>query len=243
MDNLYQIFINYAKMIFDQMNDLENGECNPDNKLLYYETSDCDSKLNIEKAHGGYICGEDKKWDTNNCIASYCDIGYILNDDKTKCIPDPCENIILKEISINNDKDIDFTIEPNNSYIFTIDKENTSYYFISDHELLFYTMNQTNHIMESVKNGIEFKYKDKIYANYYVNISKSINISIKINNNPSDDSKGDNGGLSGGIIALIIIGSVVLLLFILLIIICICKKKKVSNLEIEDRSELLNTQE
>ena len=92
-DSIYDRFINEAQRIFNKYNDLENGECNPDNKILYYETDECDSKLNIEKAHGGYLCGADGKWDKNTCIASYCDQGYILNDERTECIVDPCEEI------------------------------------------------------------------------------------------------------------------------------------------------------
>ena len=67
---------------------------------LYYETSDCDSKINIDKAHWGYICGDDGKWDKNNCIPAYCDEGYYLNDNRTECIKDPCDNIKLNEITI-----------------------------------------------------------------------------------------------------------------------------------------------
>ena len=106
-----------------------------------------------------------------NVQQAYCDLGYILNDDKTECIKGPCENVILREIPINNDENIDYLIEPNKAYIFTIDKEKNSYYFISEHELLFYILNKDNHIMEPAKNGTEFKYKDKIYANYYLNIT------------------------------------------------------------------------
>ena len=80
---------------------MENGKCNPDNKYLYYETSECDSKLNIDNAHGGYLCGSDGKWDKNNCIAAYCDEGYILNDERNKCIKNYCDEISVVEKSIS----------------------------------------------------------------------------------------------------------------------------------------------
>ena len=67
-DEIYDRFIQEANSIFKKYNDLENGECNPDNKYLYYETSDCDSKINIDKAHGGYVCGNDGKWNKNNML-------------------------------------------------------------------------------------------------------------------------------------------------------------------------------
>ena len=65
-DNRYQRFMDEAKRIFTKY----EKECNPANNFLYKETEECDSKINIPKAHGGYICGEDGKWDTNQCIAS-----------------------------------------------------------------------------------------------------------------------------------------------------------------------------
>ena len=35
-DGIYDRFIEEAKRIFDNYNDLENGQCNPDNKFLFY---------------------------------------------------------------------------------------------------------------------------------------------------------------------------------------------------------------
>ena len=49
-DTYYERFIKEAKSIFDRYN--AKNECNPDNELLYYETSECDSKINIEHGHG-----------------------------------------------------------------------------------------------------------------------------------------------------------------------------------------------
>ena len=43
-DRIYNRFIKEAKIIFKKYND--NGECNPDNKYLYFETINCDSKIN-----------------------------------------------------------------------------------------------------------------------------------------------------------------------------------------------------
>ena len=193
-DEIYSRFIDTAKLIFNKYNDLK--ECNPDNKFLYFETNECDAKLNIEKAHGGYLCGINGKWNTSNCIAAYCDQGYILNDDRTKCIRDPCQDIELKEISINSKKDIDYIIEPNKTYIFTIEKDNYLYYFYSEFEKFFYIFNK-KHVLESVKNGTEFKIKNKIYVDYYVNITKNTIIKIKaVNLTPddSDETDSDNPG-------------------------------------------------
>ena len=239
-DRIYNRFIKEAKRIFEKYND--NGECNPDNKYLYFETSDCDSKINISKAHGGYICGTDGKWDKNNCIAAYCDDGYYLNDNRTECIKDPCDNIKLNEITINEEKEKEYIIEPNNTYIFTIEKENYLYSFYSELEPFIYIMNK-NHILEAAKNGTKFKNGEKIYINYYLNITENINISIKAEydgpKNKEDDDKGK--GLPTHIIVLIIVGSLIVLIIIIIIIICvISKKKKVSNSEIEEKTQQLN---
>ena len=238
-DAKYDRFINVAKSIFDKYNDLENGECNPENKYLYFETNDCDSKLNIDKAHGGYLCGENGKWDINNCIVAYCDQGYYLNDDRTECIKNPCEEIKLKQISINEEKDNIFDIEPNNTYIFTIETKNKSYYFYSEIENLFYVMNNA-HILKPSPNGTEFTYQDKIYVNYFVNITENTTLSIVLKNKHNNDDS-DKNGLSTGILVLIIVGSaLVLIIIIVLIVICVSRKNKLSNSEIEEKTQQLN---
>ena len=246
-DGIYNRFINESKRIFKKYNDLENGECNPDNKFLYYETSDCDSKINISKAHGGYICGDDRKWDKNNCIPAYCDEGYYLNDNRTECIKNPCDNIKLNEIIINEENSKEFIIKPNNTYIFTIEKENYSYYFYSKLEPFIYVLND-HHILESVKNGTKFNNKDKIYINYYVNITEEIHITVKVENDGKENDDKDKNkkkeekeGLSTGIIVLIVVGSLIgLSIIILIIFILISKKKKITNEEIEEKSEQLS---
>ena len=88
-DDEYDRFIQTAEEIFSKYN--EDMQCNPDNKLLYYETDECDSKLNIEHGHGGYICNEEGLWDTDNCVLKYCDEEYILDIQNKKCIKVPCE--------------------------------------------------------------------------------------------------------------------------------------------------------
>ena len=268
MDAIYNRFINVAKTIFDKYNDLENGECNPDNKYLYYETSECDSILGIDKAHGGYLCGQNGKWDKNKCIAAYCDSGYILSDDRKKCTKDPCEQISLEQISLNEKKNYTFTIEPNKSYIFAIEPKNYTYNFYSEIESLFYFLND-DHILELSPNGIEFTYPEKIYVNYFVNITENTTISIIFKNegdeeessdeeensdeeeseyeeeSDNDDSKhnkqDDKKGLTTGILVLIIVGSVlVVALIIIIIIVFVSRRKKMSNEDIGKKTEKLN---
>jgi hypothetical protein len=88
----FDIFINDSLKIFEKY----KTQCNPDNKKLLLITSECDGKFG-EHAHGGYECGDDGLW-TNNCVASYCDIGYVYDFDKKICVENVCkpENVFLK---------------------------------------------------------------------------------------------------------------------------------------------------
>ena len=232
-DSKYDRFVKEAQRIFEKYNDLDNGECNPNNTLLFYQTSDCDSKLGIEKAHGGYLCGSNGKWDKDNCIATYCDKGYILNDDRTKCIEDPCEKITLKEIPIKEDKELEFVIEPNNTYIFKIENEKNLYKFNSEIEKFFYVYND-NHILEAVNKEKTFKKDDKIYVNYFVNITENHTVKVTI----SEDDKEDE--LPGWALLIIMLGSLsLLLIFIIVIVVYIHMKKKGVQESVDDKEENL----
>ena len=180
-DFLYNQFIQEAKIIFNKYNDLSNGQCNPDNKYLYYETHDCDSILNIEHAHGGYVCNSEGKWDKTKCIAAYCDVGFILNDERTKCEEDPCEKYILNEISFKDSNKSEFIIEPDNIYIFKNFIENASLYIHTNFDKpLFYKYNLA-HVMEEINITNPINEKDVIYVNFYMNISNSVTIIINQN--------------------------------------------------------------
>ena len=188
-DEYYERFIYEAKSIFEDYN--ENNKCNPENKFLYYETIECDSKINIEHGHGGYLCGSDGTWDTSNCILAYCDVGYILNDEKNKCIEDPCESIILNNITLNCEKEIiEYEIEPNQAYIFTIDDNNgnCSCTFYSELDNFFFTYDDKK-ILKPVKNGTVFKGGDNIYSNIYLNTTENIKINIKAKNGDKEEGE------------------------------------------------------
>jgi hypothetical protein len=244
-DSIYDRFVKEAKQIFNKYNNIE-GECNPDNKYLYFETEECDSKLNIDHAHGGYLCGNDSKWNKTNCIAAYCDKDYILNDERTECIKNPCDNLILNEISINGENTTTFDIKPKNIYIFKIENNNNiSYIFSSDYkEKLFYIYNE-DHILESVNNGTNFINKDKIYVNFYTNITETIQIQIEpIKNNDDDDDEKDDKkeGLSKTALALIIVGSIIVVIIIILVlVIIISKNKRMKDSEIEEKTQSLTS--
>ena len=83
-DNLDN-FIDKGKEIFEKY----KNKCNPNNENIVLVSSDCDGKFENKYTHGGFKCGENKEWSTI-CKASYCDIGYILDEQKNKCIADIC---------------------------------------------------------------------------------------------------------------------------------------------------------
>ena len=241
-DSLYNLFIHEAKKIFDKYNDLNNGQCNPSNKYLYYEAKECNDILNIEHAHGGYICGSDGKWNKSKCIAAYCDIGYILNDERIKCEEDPCEKYKLIEISFKDENKSEFIIEPDNVYIFKNFKENISLYIHTDFEKpLFYKYNN-EHTLEKIDYLDPINENDIIYANFYMNISKNVKININNNipdgkdNNRNKDNSSKNNNLPTYAIILIAISIIIFVLAIFFIIMKIIKKK--NNMSINDLSNI-----
>jgi hypothetical protein len=167
-DELYDKFINESKTIFDKYN--KDEKCNIENKFLFYETDKCDEQLNIEKAHGGYTCGNDGKWNKTHCIPAYCDIGYELNNERTECIKDPCQSINLQTRQIKFIKETEeIEIEPKNLYIIEINKKNINFSVYSDIENLIFIYN-FNHILEPINSGTILN-ENKIYVNFYLNIT------------------------------------------------------------------------
>jgi hypothetical protein len=221
-DEIYDRFINEADKIFKKYNDLENGECNPDNKYLFYETSDCDSKLNIENAHGGYLCGTDKKWDKNNCIAAYCDDGYILNDERTKCNKDLCEEINVVEKTLNITEQEELIIEPKTFYLFNIDdNDQNSYYFLSEQDNFMYYYNSSSRDKVFINNQTLIEGGNGIYINYYLNISQKSKLIVNKNTNSTNYNYFNaypkkSKKLAAWKIVLIVIGSLLAIIIMLL---------------------------
>ena len=245
-DSLLDYFVKESQSIFQQFNNLE-GICNPNNTLLYYETSDCDSMINIEHAHGGYICNSQGKWDTTKCIAAYCDEGYILNNEKTQCIKDPCQKYNLQNITIKEENETEYIIEPDNVYIFTIENKNSNYTFKTNIERLLFTYYGNDHTLKPV-NSTLFKNGDQIYVNFYMNITKNVTIKVKPGNeeepipyDPDNKSDDKSTGLSKELKIIIIVSSIVVLIIIIIIlIICIRKKKEESSSDLDEKTKELN---
>ena len=92
----FDTFIDNSLEIFEKY----KTRCNPNNKKLLLITDKCDK--NFEKhTHGGYECGNNGYW-SDNCVASYCDIGYIFDHEKKKCIENICapEDIFMMFIIV-----------------------------------------------------------------------------------------------------------------------------------------------
>ena len=98
--NLYEVFneSNYEVFINESIAILNNykNSCNPDNKKLILIKNECDKSFENTFTHGGYQCGENGTW-IEKCVASYCDIGYIFDHNKHKCIIDVCSKANNKD--------------------------------------------------------------------------------------------------------------------------------------------------
>ena len=185
-DDEYDRFIKTAEKYFKKYN--EDHQCNPDNKYLFYETEECNSKLNVEHGHGGYICNDEGFWDTDNCVLKYCDEGYILDFKNNKCIKDPCEKFEIKNITVNCDENLDYEIEPDTGYIFNVKDENNqncSLYFFSEYENFFYTINRSKNY-GPVENGTKISNGKSIYSNLFLNNSEIVKILIRNTSNASN---------------------------------------------------------
>ena len=95
-----------------------------------------------------------------------------------------------------------------------------------------------------MNNGTKFTNFDKIYFNYYLNITEKTTISIKIENNVKpdpvtdgpkggDDKVPEKSGLSTLAIVLIVVGCVLVVIIVLVVVIVVLKKKKLSSNDIE----------
>jgi len=83
----YDKFINESYKIFEKY----KTKCNPNNKKLVLLTDKCNGKFGNNYTYGGYKCGKDGYW-TEECVASYCEFGYIFDYNSNECIVDVCSD-------------------------------------------------------------------------------------------------------------------------------------------------------
>ena len=135
-DDLYEEFIKYGKEIHDKYN---NGNyCNSKNEKLLLHVNNCTVK-GKEHAYGGYRCNSDKnEWNTNECQAYYCDIGYYYNQYEQKCLED-CSFTDTKSYLIFDDiKDKLYIIEKNitTSFLFIVENSKEYFFYNSSENLI-----------------------------------------------------------------------------------------------------------
>ena len=226
-DNKYDIFIEKAKDIFKKYNN--DGKCNPNNtKLVFDNDTNCFTFQDDKFAHGGYKCGQDGKW-SSVCQKYYCDLGYYYNIYKGNCLRDYCTNE-PKEINIilndTYEKTIILNTENNDEYIFTINSTNFSYSFETNQTGFIYFDKNTLCPASFIVKKDEPNHKNKIYVNYYKNITEEeISIIIKSSEISNSKSKEEKGGIEGWAIALIIIGGLIVVGIIIFIFIKIRNSK------------------
>ena len=80
----YETFINQSLKIFN------NTKCYKNNVIKFSE--ECDKNFKNNYTHGGYACNEDGTW-SSVCVEAYCDLGYIFDKERKKCIKDVCSSI------------------------------------------------------------------------------------------------------------------------------------------------------
>ena len=103
----YDKFVSSAKEIINKY----KTECNPDNKKLLLIDENCDKSFKNNYTHGGYQCGSDGKWNKTKCVASYCDLGFIFDQMKKKCVVDYCSEMSQGRVI---DDETEEEEEPNN---------------------------------------------------------------------------------------------------------------------------------
>ena len=228
-DDKYDIFIKKAEEIFSKYN--EQGKCNPNNtKLILDNDTNCAQFDDDTLAHGGYKCGSDGYW-SSTCQKYYCELGYYYNVYRGKCMRDYCTNE-PKEINItlngSYEKTIILNSENNDEYIFILDNNDYSYSFETNLSGFIYYNNETLCPTSFVVKKDEPIHNNKIYVNYYKNITKQeIIINIKSTNNKVSDEPDNHleEGLPTWAIILIVIGSLLIIAIIILLILKLKARK------------------
>ena len=131
-DDNYDEFIKQGKIIHNKFN--KENYCNPKNEKLLLH-SDCVVQ-GKEYAHGGYRCNaEEHTWNTNDCQAYYCDIGYFYNQFEQKCMEE-CSFDDTKNYLIMNDvEEKTYDIDKNKITTFTLINEFKNHYYFYNSSL------------------------------------------------------------------------------------------------------------
>ena len=92
----YETFVNQSLKIFN------NTKCYKNNVIKFSE--ECDKHFNNNYTHGGYVCNQNGTW-SNVCVEAYCDLGYIFDKERKKCIKDVCSSIPVPDEKEEEEKE------------------------------------------------------------------------------------------------------------------------------------------
>jgi hypothetical protein len=172
-DDLYEEFIKQGKMIHNKYN--KENYCNPRNEKLLFHIDNCPVK-GKEHAYGGHRCKSDKnEWNTTECQAYYCDIGFYYNQYEQKCLEECSFNDTKSYLITDDIKDKIFIIEKNitTTFIFITENSNEYYFFNSSENLIHPKIGFLQSVVEEINS------KKQTEKNCELRISK-INTDISI---------------------------------------------------------------
>ena len=90
IDDFYDKFVNQAKLIFEDY----KTKWNSNNKKLLLISEEC--RFSKSHIHGGYQCDDNGHW-SNICVPSYCDNGFIFDEETNECKEDICLKVQKEE--------------------------------------------------------------------------------------------------------------------------------------------------
>ena len=96
---------NYLKIVKRALLILYNldNNCYSNNKKIVKISENCDGEFGNKYTHGGYLCSDEGYW-TEECVPSFCDMGYIFDEKNKICIKDICSSIKEDESEEENEE-------------------------------------------------------------------------------------------------------------------------------------------
>ena len=98
-DDNYLPVVNQAKQLLNLLNE----KCFNNTKRIVKISENCDGKFGNKYTHGGYLCSDEGYW-TEECVPTYCDMGYILDKKNKICVKDICSSINPDEQEEENEE-------------------------------------------------------------------------------------------------------------------------------------------
>ena len=95
-------YLNIIKQSISILNALDS-KCYENNKKIVKISENCEGKFGNKFTHGGYLCSDEGYW-SDECVPSYCDMGYIFDEKNNVCVKDPYSSIEYKEEEEENNE-------------------------------------------------------------------------------------------------------------------------------------------